>query len=141
MPRIIVGIALGTLTAFVVLFLVELLGHMAYPLPDDLDLRNPEASGQVVAAIPFGAKLFVILAWFAGALAGGVMAKRICRRSWAAWPVAGLVACAAVVNVMMIPHPVWMQISTVLAPLLGGLAASHLVEPGVRKSEAADANL
>jgi hypothetical protein len=141
MLRIIVGIALGTLTAFVVLFLIELLGHMAYPLPDDLDLRNPEASGQVVAAIPLPAKLVVILAWIAGTLVGGVVAKRICRRWWAAWPVAGLVACAAIVNVMMIPHPVWMQISAVLAPLLGALAASHLVAPRTHKPEAVDANL
>lgn len=141
MVRIVVGIALGIVAAFATIVLVELLGHMAYPLPDDLDLRNPEASGQVVAAIPLPAKLVVIFAWLVGALAGGVVAKRICRRWWAAWPVAGLVACAAVVNVMMIPHPVWMQISAVLAPLLGALAASHLVEPRTHKPEAADANL
>ena len=141
MVRIVVGMALGIVAAFATIVLVELLGHMAYPLPDDLDLRNPEASGQGVAAIPLPAKLVVIFAWLAGALVGGAVAKRICRRWWAAWAIAALVAGAAVVNVMMIPHPVWMQISAVLAPLLGGLAASHLVEPGVRKPEAADANL
>jgi hypothetical protein len=141
MLRIIVGIAVGTLTAFVVLFLIELLGHMAYPLPGDLGLRNPEGSGQVVAAIPLPAKMIVILAWLAGALVGGIVAKRICRRWWAAWAVGAVVACAAIVNVMMIPHPVWMQISAVLAPLLGALAASHLVPPRTHKSEAVDANL
>ena len=141
MVRIVVGMALGIVAAFVTVVLIELLGHMAYPLPDDLDLRNPEASGQVVAAIPLPAKLVVIFAWLAGALVGGALAKRICRRWWAAWAIAALVACAAVVNVMMIPHPVWMQISAVLAPLLGALAASHLVEPRTHRTEVADANL
>ncbi len=55
------------------------------------------------------------------------MAKKIDGRRLSAWVVAGLVAVAGMVMTNMIPHPVWMQIGAVIAPLAGGLVASHLV--------------
>ena len=37
------------------------------------------------------------------------------------------IALGAVMNLFVIPHPVWMQLSAVVAPLLGGVIANHLV--------------
>ncbi len=127
MVRIIGGIVAGAATAVAVIMLIETIGHLAFPLPDDLALRDPETVAEPVPAMPAAAKLIVVMAWFGGALAGGYVAKRICGRRWAAWAIAALVAAAGIVNVMMIPHPVWMQIAAVIAPLVGGLLAEHLI--------------
>lgn len=127
MARIIGGIIAGVAAAVAVILLIETVGHLAFPLPDDLALRDPESVAQPVQAMPVAAKLIVVFAWFSAALAGGYVAKRICGRWWAAWPIAALVALAGIVNVMMIPHPVWMQIASVIAPLIGGLLAGHLI--------------
>jgi hypothetical protein len=42
--------------------------------------------------------------------------------------VAALVAAASILNILMIPHPEWMQIGAVIAPVLGGLVATHLAK-------------
>ena len=127
MVRIIGGIVAGAVVAVATIMIVEMLGHMIFPLPDDLALSDPEVVAGPSPAMPVAAQFIVVLAWFGGALAGGYVAKRIGCRWWAAWVVAALVAVAGIVNVMMIPHPVWMQIAAVVAPLIGGVLAGHLI--------------
>ena len=136
MLRIVGSICAGAIVAFAVIWLIETVGHLIYPLPEDLDLRNPEAVARATQSIPLPAKIIVVFAWFAGALAGGYVAKRIRGRWWSPWLIAALVAFGAVIAIMMIPHPVWMQIAAVAAPLLGGLAASHLANKGRKTADA-----
>src|SRR3546814_12913746 len=116
----------GGLTAFVLVWGIELIGHLIFPLPEDLDLRNPEVADQALGSIPLPAKLIVVFAWFTGALGGGYVASRIRGRWWSPWLIASLVALSAIGTIMMIPHPVWMQIAAVVAPLLGALAPPPL---------------
>jgi hypothetical protein len=110
--------------AFATVFAIDLAGHQIYPLPSDLNLRDPEAVGAFIGTMPTGALALVLIAWFAGALDGGVVAALISRRAWTVWPVAAFVAVAGIVTVLMIPHPALLQIGAVVAPLLGGFAAS-----------------
>jgi hypothetical protein len=78
---------------------------------------------------PPGAMAFTVAAWFAGALAGGIVANLIANRRWPAWVMAGVVALASILNVLVIPHPDWVQIAAFVVPVLGGLIARHLVTP------------
>jgi hypothetical protein len=119
------GIIAGVLVAFVVVALIELVGHQLVPVASDVALRNPE-SADALAGVPLAAKLIVVFAWFAGALAGGAAALRITRVGWPNWLVAAVVAIAAVATILMIPHPFWMQLAAVLAPILGAVVAHHL---------------
>ena len=139
MLRIIGAIVAGTVSAFAVIWLIEALGHVAFPLPEDLDLRDPELAAQALPSIPLPAKLIVVFAWFAGALSGGFVAGRIAGGWWTPWLVAALVACGGIMTILMIPHPVWMQIAAVAAPLLGGLVASH--RAGAARRGGGDARL
>jgi hypothetical protein len=132
MGRLILGLALGIAAAFATVFGIDLIGHQIYPMPSDLDLRDPEAVGAFVRRMPPGALAIVVIAWFAGALAGGLVAASVSRRRWTVWPVAALVAVGGVVNVLMIPHPVALQIGAVVAPLLGGFAASLAARKAIR---------
>ena len=127
MIRGILGIVAGVAAAVLTVMAVQALGHALYPYPADIDLNDPEQIARVFPTIPFAAKLFVVVAWFGGALVGAAVAKAIVGRSWAAWTIAGLIALGAVMNLFVIPHPVWMQLSAVIAPLLGGMIANHLV--------------
>jgi hypothetical protein len=49
---------------------------------------------------------------------------------WAGWIIAGLILLGGVANIMMIPHPLWMQIAAVVAPLLGGWVVTRLPAGG-----------
>jgi predicted MFS family arabinose efflux permease len=143
MGRLILGIALGVLVAMATVFAVDLAGHQIYPLPSDLDMDDYEAVGEFVGAMPAGAVAFVLLAWFLGAVDGGVVAAAISRRAWTVWPVVALAAAAGVVSILMIPHPVLQQIGVVAAVLLGGLVASlaarRIVAVGAGRPDARDA--
>lgn len=132
MARLILGIVAGMVAAFATVFAIDLAGHQIYPLPSDLNMRDPEAVGAFIETMPAGALAVVVIAWFAGALDGGVVASLIARRAWTVWPIAGAVALAGIVNVLMIPHPAALQIGAVVAPLLGGLAASLLARKMLR---------
>ncbi len=143
MLRGVLGIVGGIVAAVLTVMAVQALGHALYPYPADVDLNDPEQIARVFPSIPVVAKLFVVAAWFGGALVGAALAKAITGRSWAAWTIAGLIAVGAVMNLFVIPHPVWMQLSAVVAPLLGGLFANHLVGPRAARlpAEAGDGAL
>lgn len=126
MARIIGGIVAGLAIGLFSIWAIEMIGHLIYPLPAELNIRDPEQIETLIRTMPFGAQAFVVAAWFGGALIGSALAMRIAGRAWAAWLVAGVVAAAGIINILFIPHPVWMQISAVAAPLLGGLLGIHL---------------
>ncbi len=44
--------------------------------------------------------------------------------------IAGLILLGGIANIMMIPHPLWMQIAAVAAPLLAGAIVMRLVSGG-----------
>jgi hypothetical protein len=126
MARLIVGIVAGILAAFATVWIVDLAGHALYPLPSDLNIRDFEAVGAYIQSMPPGALAFVVVAWFAGALLGGLVAALVSERHWTVWLIAGLVAAAGLVNILMIPHPALLQIAAIAAPLLGGFVASQI---------------
>ena len=129
MLRIILGIVGGVIAGFAAIWLTDMIGHSIYPIPSDVSIGNPEQMGALIRGMPGGAQAFVVAAWFAGALVGGIVANLIADQRWTAWVIAGFVALASILNILMIPHPEWMQISAVVAPVLGGLIAAHLARP------------
>lgn len=132
MARALLGMAAGILVAFATVFAIDLAGHQIYPLPSDLNMNDPEAVGTFIETMPPAALAIVVIAWVVGAFDGGLVAAFISRRAWTVWPIAGLVAAAGVVNVLMIPHPALLQIGAVAAPLLGGFFASLIAHRMVR---------
>jgi hypothetical protein len=132
MARAVLGMVAGIVAAFATVFAIDFAGHQIYPLPSDLDMHDPEAVGAFIRTMPAGGFALVVTAWFVGALDGGVVSALISRRAWTVWPVAALVAAAGVVNVLMIPHPVLLQLGAVIAPLLGGFAASLVARKMLR---------
>lgn len=124
--RKVLGVVAGVIVAMLTIMLVEFVGHGVYPPPPELDLTSADGMAAYIATVAPGAMLFVVVAWFLGALTGGWTALRLSDWTIATWIVAAVIACAGVYNATQIPAPLWMQISTVLAPALGGWAALHV---------------
>lgn len=131
--RTFLGIVAGIVAAFAAIWIIDLGGHMLYPVPSDLGMHDYEAIGAFLRSMPPLALFIIVLAWFVGAVLGGYVAAAVSRRDWTIWAVAGLVAVGGILNVMIIPHPLLLQIGAVAAPLLGGVAAHALY----RRSRAA----
>ena len=123
----IVAAIVGVITAFVVVGLVEYLGHQIFPPPEGLDLTNPDDQARLMEIIPLGAKIAVVVAWFVGAFAGTYVARKIGATSWPSWLVAGLMIAASFFTTMMFPHPIWMVICAVLLPVIALIIAGRMV--------------
>jgi len=123
--RMLIGVIAGVVVALLCVGAVEMIGHSLYPPPAGLDIKDRADQARLMEAMPAAAKAFVLLGWFAGALAGAWAANRIARRSIAGWAVALLVIAAGVATMLMIPHPAWMWAGGIALPLLAGWIASR----------------
>lgn len=129
--RAVLGIIVGLLAGFFTIILIGIVGVGAtYSVPPGLNVYNSRAVVDAVLNMPPAPKIALLVALFGGALAGTALAKRIARRAWAAWTVAGLIAIYVVLSVLSLPLPGWMQALSIAAPLLGGLIGNHLVSGG-----------
>lgn len=126
----------GIITAFVMIMLIEKLGHIIYPPPSDLDFSDPESMRPYIATLPFLALLFPMIAWVVATFAGTVLACKIGTANPLAFAavVGGLVLAATIANLIMIPHPVWFSAVSLVA-----IAASAWI--AVRVASGADAKL
>ena len=139
-----IAIVAGIVAGLVAVIAIALVGGLIFPSEGRIDGFDAEQIVALFPALPMGAKIAILLSWFGGALAGAAVAKRIAGRGWAAWTLAGIFVVYVLINVLVLPMPGWMQAIAVLAPLLGGLIANHLVaerdhveppRPAVREPE------
>ena len=122
--RTVLGIIAGIIVFVLTLVALEFVAHQLFPS------RGGNMGTGLLA--------FVALCYFVSALLGGITAGRISRVHWTVWVIAILVAVGAAYSLTTISHPLWMQIASIVAPLLGGLVASRLVP---RTREQADAQI
>ncbi len=124
--RSVLGSIAGLVAAVVIVLVVESIGHLLFPPPAGTDLSNPAALETLIDALPFGALAFVMIAWVAGAFGGGAIAALIARQSWPAWIVGVLMLAGGLWSMIVIPHPLWMQVGLVPATLLPAWIAGQL---------------
>lgn len=133
--RSILAVLLGLILAGVVIATVEATSHQIYPPPEGLNLSDPEAALAVMSDVPTGALVFVLLAWILGSFTGGWLSARVADRAKTvhAFVVGGILMIAGILNMMIIPRPVWFWIAGLVVFLpfayLGRLVAGSGVPP------------
>ncbi|HUF47127.1 MAG TPA: hypothetical protein VMM93_04865, partial [Vicinamibacterales bacterium] len=128
MIRSLAAVVAGLVAAFAVMTVVEAVGHTIYPPPPDLDPLTPEGMAAIVAHLPTGALLFVLAAYVCGGLAGGAVAGRVARGRPVEPALVGTVlTLGALVNVITIPHPLWMSAASVAVQLPAAWLGGRLV--------------
>lgn len=110
------AVVAGVVTAFVLIMLIEKLGHMIYPPPTDLDWSDPAAVRPYMATMPVLALLFPMFAWMIATFVGSLLGCFIgtARPLAFAGIVGGLVLAGTVANLIVIPHPLWFSILSVV---------------------------
>lgn len=128
MKSVLVAIA-GILVGVLIVAVVESIGHMIYPPPEGVDLKDPEQLAAIIDTIPFGAKLMVLLAWGLGTFGGGVTGVFLSgRKVWPAGVVALAMLFAAGATLVMIPHPIWMIAATLVVTAVAWLLATRFAQ-------------
>ena len=84
MVKKIAAAVLGIIVAGLIVAAIEALGHTVYPVPPDIDFKDPIQFGNYVQSLPIGAFLFVAGGWTSGTLGGGLLACFIAKES-SAW--------------------------------------------------------
>ena len=125
--RLIGGIAAGIIVAGFTVGVCEWIGHQIFPPPAGFDVTLPANQARMMEVIPFGAKVAVLIAWFAGSLTGALAGVWIARRSLPAFVIAGFIIAGGIASMVMIPHPWWMMAGGIALPIIAaGLVARRV---------------
>jgi len=131
MMRSVLAVIAGVVAAGIIIALVEMAGQQIYPLPEGVNPADPESVKAAMANIPTGGLLFVLLAWALGSFGGGWLAARIATQSRVLHGiiVGGIMLLAGIVNMAMIPHPLWFWVVGVLIFLPAAYLGARLGIP------------
>ena len=110
----------GVVLAIIVVSLVQQLGHALYEVPAGLEGATAEETIEIIEAwmptAPFGAIAMVLLSWVSGTYFGAWFAARFTDElpyAHAAPTICVMVLCA-VLMLLSLPHPLWMNVGSVL---------------------------
>ena len=128
MFRNVLAVVVGIVVAVILILIVETAGHAVYPPPGNLELADRDAMSAYIDAVPTGALLFVMGAWLAGTLGGGVLACFIAkdRPHVYAGAVGGTVLLGTAITLIRIPHPTWFSVISVSAIILTACLAGRI---------------
>ena len=128
------AVLLGVFVGMILITLMHMLGNLMYPLPEGLDMNDPEAMGAYIPTMPFGAMLMVLLAHGSGSFGGAFIAALLVRKTGKpmllGWVVGGIVMVFGIMNLFMVPgHPMWFAIVDTVMYIPLGLMGAKLAIP------------
>ena len=131
---------LATIVGFIVasatVYLFEtLIGHNLFPLPEGANPMDMEWIKNNMDQIPMGSKIFVIIAHFAGIIAGMFVAAKISKTSMVPTYIVGvLMLLATAFNIVMLPKELWFSLSDSILTIIGFLIGKSLAQKQLSES-------
>lgn len=128
MARTALALLLGFVAMVATVMLIQMLGHALYP-PPEIDFKDSAAVAALIKTMPASALLFVVLSWSSGAFVGAGVAVRIDREhaSGCAIGMGVVMTLLVIINLLMIPHPLWMNALGLLLPIPMAMLAGRLL--------------
>ena len=125
----------GLIAAMVAIQLVQMLGHLVYPPPADIEFGEPAEVREFMSTLPVGSILFVGAAWSVGTFVGTLAGALIARTGAIPYAivVGGFVLAGAILMLVIIPHPWWFTIAAPLSIMAAATLAVFLA-PELRSS-------
>lgn len=122
----IVGFIVASLTVYI---FESLIGHNLFPLPESIDPMDMESIKENMHLIPVGAKIFVVIAHFAGIVVGMIVAAIISKSSMVpSYIVGGLMLAATAFNLIMLPKETWFLLADGLLALAAFFIGKNLAQ-------------
>lgn len=127
--RRVLAVVLGAASGMIVVFLCDGAVAGRYPVPEDLDLSDPDRLRAAILEMPAEAMPLILLGWVLAAAVGGFVAARVGRSRGPGWVVTLFLLAATVANLAAIPHPLWMWPAALALIPLAGWSATALGSP------------
>src|SRR5262245_24164429 len=128
MWRSILAIIVGIIVGGIVVAIIEIPGNRLHPLPTGTDMSDWNAIRSHAGKAPLAAMVGVAIAWTVGPLVGACVAAFIAGRSFLVHGmIVGLIFL--LLDLMMIsslPHPLWLTIVGIVAPLISSYIGATL---------------
>ncbi len=102
----------GLLVAFAIMMALEYLNSFIYPLPDGLDITDPEAVRAFTATLPWTAYILVFVGWVGGAFCAGAVTTYLSGEATyrLSLAVAIILTLGGLINNIMIGHDIFFNI-------------------------------
>jgi hypothetical protein len=128
MIRGVLGIAFGIFCGFGVTWLCQLPSYALYPPPEGLDFKDVDAMGEWIKTLPAGAFIIVLFSHAAGAFAAGLVCILIKQEVWNTGVIilGVLFLIAGIMNLVMIPHPIWFAVVDLALYIPAAIAGAKL---------------
>jgi hypothetical protein len=128
MVRSIIAAVIGIAAGSLVIMLAESAGHAIWPPPEGLvlDPNSPASLKKYMDAVPEAAKASVVVGWGIGSLVSGLVAMLVSKERTTARFTGIVMLVAVLLNLMMIPHPLWMMLGGVILPIPLALVGAKL---------------
>jgi hypothetical protein len=113
----IVPVIAGFVVASLVMLVFEYANSILFPIPSDLDWRDPAAVRALTASLPWTAHILVIVGWMAGSFIGGWATSKLSREEAyrASFALGVILTLAGLYNVMLLGHP--LAFSVIAVPM------------------------
>ncbi|MDG1738077.1 MAG: hypothetical protein P8L68_00650 [Paracoccaceae bacterium] len=113
MNKKIIAVIVGVIGGMAAMMVINFISVMLYPMPEGLDTSDKAVMIAYIAGVPIGAKLLVVAGWMVSAFVAGLVAALIAPEGSGrtmAIVAGGILMLGGIMNIVMIPHPIWMMI-------------------------------
>lgn len=129
MIRSTLGVVAGVIVAMVVTMASQAGIHLLYPPPPG-DYTDPAVQAAAMARAPAASLILVASGYGLAALAGGLVACLVARRHGRpAWIIGGLLVLGTVLNIAMLPHPLWFGPLAIALIAAGSWLGGRVIRP------------
>ena len=121
----------GMAAGIVVVVVFVLVSSLMHPMPEGMDMNDPEQMNEFVSGLPVSAFLMMSLAWVVGAFVGAYVARRLApsQKMLPAVFVISFFTAMVISNLITIPHPIWLAIFGVASSIVFGLIGMFMAGP------------
>jgi predicted ferric reductase len=130
MGKRVLSVIAGIVTGIITVFIFDSISQKLFPFSTEgIDFKNPEAIKEFMSRTPVGFKLAMYFGWILSSFLGAFVASKINKQNWKRNSIitGSILMVGAILNLVMIPHPLWMWSAALLyipMALLGGKLAS-----------------
>ncbi|NNC78260.1 MAG: hypothetical protein HKN77_09880 [Woeseiaceae bacterium] len=136
MLRDVIGAIVGVAVAVLTVMLFEWISHTIFPVPAGLEVNNTAAMSEYISTVPIAAMLLVVAGYIVATFDGTFIAAWIgnAKPFIFALVVGVLMLVATVSTLIMIPHPIWFNIASVVGIIVAAWMATIAV-PATMKNK------
>ena len=129
MKNRILSIIAGLAGGWLVVFAGEAIIHQIYPLPEIKNFDDKEFLSQLMNSLPNYYFILLLVNWVLSVVVAGMITSKLVKSNWqkATLIVSIIMLLGAVINMIMIPHPLWVKIVTIFIYLPFGYIGGRLV--------------